>query len=303
VTVGKIPDLDAEILNQLLEGLYAVDTDNRIIYWNKSAERLTGYTEADVMGKSCGDYILMHIDNNGFSMCRDHCPMREAIATGELREAQGYLQHKEGHRVPVLVRAFPIRDETGRATGATQVFYDHSATVTALQRIEELENMAYIDPLTGLANRRYLRISLQANFNEIQRFNWRFGICYIDVDCFKKINDRYGHDVGDSVLKMTSRTLLNSSRSFDLAGRWGGDEFVTIVRNVDKEELAATAKRMRTLVEKSHATHEKHVIKVTVSIGATLARPDDTIETLLKRADALMYDSKIAGRNRISTDP
>jgi diguanylate cyclase (GGDEF)-like protein len=100
---------------------------------------------------------------------------------------------------------------------------------------------------------------------------------------------------------MVARTLSRNLRSFDVLGRWGGEEFVGVIANVDRDELIATANRFRMLVEQSRVA----VISpdpVTVSIGATLARPEDTIAELLKRSDKLMYESKAAGRNRVTLD-
>ena len=119
-------------------------------------------------------------------------------------------------------------------------------------------------------------------------------------DFFKHFNDTYGHDVGDEVLKMVARTLSNAMRSFDLAGRWGGEEFVLIVVNMDPTALANTAERIRRLVEHSSLTTDDGSLSVTVSIGAVLSQADDTMDSLLKKADQLMYRSKMDGRNRIS---
>ena len=121
-----------------------------------------------------------------------------------------------------------------------------------LERIAQFEKMAYLDTLTGVANRRFTEMTLHSRLDERQRYGWSFGVLFIDVDHFKNVNDQYGHEVGDQVLAMVAKTLSNSVRSFDFVGRWGGEEFLAILANVDAAELHAFANRIRALVEQSH---------------------------------------------------
>jgi diguanylate cyclase (GGDEF)-like protein len=181
-----------------------------------------------------------------------------------------------------------------------EVFRDNSQKLMAVQRATELQRVALLDPLTGLPNRRYIEMNLAARFDEMERYEWAFGVLFMDIDHFKEINDRYGHDVGDRVLKMVSRTLVHSTRPFDLVGRWGGEEFVGIATNVDFAQLKRVANRFRILVQQSSLTVGDFEIRVTISVGATLAQGGDSIDTLVKRADLLMYRSKASGRNRVT---
>jgi len=167
--------------------------------------------------------------------------------------------------------------------------------------MKQLEEMALLDPLTRLANRQHIEANLQRRLEEYTRYGWTFGVLFIDIDHFKKINDSYGHDIGDKVLKLVSLTLQNSLRPFDFLGRWGGEEFVALVVNVNEKQLVHIAERARRLLEQSQILLKQDPIKVTVSMGATMAIRGDTLEDLIKRADRLMYRSKSAGRNRVST--
>jgi len=123
----------------------------------------------------------------------------------------------------------------------------------------------------------------------------------VDLDHFKEINDRYGHDAGDEALALVARTLVANIRSFDFVARWGGDEFLVIVTNLSPENLHALAEKLRSLVAASTLPSAAD-IQLTVSIGATFSRDTDNTRSLLKRADQLLYDGKAAGRNRVSTD-
>lgn len=104
------------------------------------------------------------------------------------------------------------------------------------------------------------------------------------------------------MLKLVANTLTANSRPFDVFGRWGGEEFIGIIRNIDRDELTAIGNRLRLLIANAYFMQNDIKLAVTISIGATLAARDDTPDTLLQRADALLYKSKTAGRNRLSSD-
>jgi diguanylate cyclase (GGDEF)-like protein/PAS domain S-box-containing protein len=293
--LGQIQD---EVLDSLFDAIYLVDRNRRINFWNRAAEALTGFRRDEVVGRRCPDGVLRHVDEEGTMLCREGCPLQRTIDIGENSEAEVFLHHKDGHRVPVVIRVAPIHDESGNVVGAVEVFRNVADDINRQKRMEELESMAFIDPLTGLANRRFLMTSLNGRLDEFNRYKWPFGILFFDIDHFKQVNDTHGHDIGDEVLKMVAATLGNNTRPFDLAGRYGGEEFLVIVANVDVDQLMSIAERFRILIEKS-GLREPLPLSVTVSIGAALIREGDTAETLIKRADTRLYRAKEAGRNRI----
>jgi diguanylate cyclase (GGDEF)-like protein/PAS domain S-box-containing protein len=285
------------LLDNLYDGVYYLDRNRTITFWNKGAERLTGYRGDEVIGRRCSDDILAHMDDSGQNLCELACPAQQAMDDGETRESEVYLRHKKGHRVPVLVRVSPIKDTAGRIVGAVQIFSDNLTQLKLKRRVQDLHKQSLLDPLTKVANRRAMVMYLKSRREEFQRFNWPFGVLFIDIDQFKMINDLYGHLVGDGVLKMVSRTLSRNMRPFDIIGRWGGEEFVAIIVNVDLDELRSIAERYRTFIQKSKLKKAFETIRVTVSIGATLCRDGDSVESLIDRADRLMYKGKQAGRN------
>lgn len=289
------------ILENLYDGVYFVDCDRKILYWNKGAENITGYTSSEILGKRCSDNIS-HVDENGVQLCMTTCPLAKTVADSIPREINLYIRHKKGHRLLVLVRTTTLQDSQGQVVGAVEIFSDSSPKLAITQRIKELEKMALLDPLTELANRRYIELNMQAKLDEMRRYGRPFGILFMDIDHFKKINDLHGHDIGDKVLIMVSNTFVKNVRASDSVGRWGGEEFLAIIPNITEEQLYFTANKLRVLVEQSGFPLNSDVVQVTVSIGATLAQPKDTAETLLERADKLLYYSKATGRNRVSID-
>ncbi len=288
------------IIENLNDGLYFVDNNRIITYWNNAAERITGFSAKEVIGTSCGDNILTHVDEQGQLLCSGMCPLAHTLADEKMREAQVWLHHKKGHRVPVLVRVSPITDQYGKVIGGIELFTDISDFAANAVRVKELEKLAYLDHLTGLANRSYIERELAARFGEKERYNLPFGILFMDIDHFKLFNDQFGHDAGDDVLKFLAGTFTANTRPFDIYGRWGGEEFIGIIRNVDAGALEKMGNRLRALVESAYLVRgtEKH--HVTISIGAAVANADDTMDNLIKRADILLYKSKEAGRNRLT---
>jgi diguanylate cyclase (GGDEF)-like protein len=221
---------------------------------------------------------------------------------GQPREVTAFLHHGDGHRVPVRVRASPIRDAAGEIVGAVEVFDDDRRRLSDRERIGELERVALLDPLTRLGNRRYGEMQLHSKLGELGRFGRPFGALFFDVDRFKPINDRHGHEVGDRILMMVGHTAQVSIRAFDHLCRWGGDEFLALIAEVEHEALARVAEKIRALVEASSLELDGRTIRATLSIGAVRARPDDSTDSLVARADRLMYDSKAAGGNRATVE-
>lgn len=288
------------LLDHLYDGVYLVDLNRKITYWNNGAEKLTGYKASEVVGKYCSDNILSHVNAKGKHLCNNSCPSEKTIADGKLREKKLYIHHRDGHRVPVLTCVAPIRDSNGDTIGAVNILSDNSAKTAIMQRIEELQEMALSDSLTKLGNRRYAEMNMNSRIDESRRYGWTFGILFIDIDNYKRINDTYGHNVGDKVLKMVAKTLSGNVRSFDMITRWGGEEFIAIIFNIKEDHLNSIAEKLCVLVAKSSFSVNSDVVHITVSIGATLVQPNDTVDSLVKRADRLMYQSKNAGGNQVS---
>lgn len=287
------------LMDSLTDGVYAVDRDRRILFWSKGAERISGFTESEILQRHCFENLLRHTDDAGCNLCTGNCPLDRCIAEGAGGAHEVYLHHKLGHRLPVAVRTFPRRDAGGKIVGAIEIFTDKSSLAAAHERINRLEGMAYLDPLTGLANHRYTEIFLRARLSELKRYHWPVGLIFMDIDNFKSVNDRHGHARGDRLLHAIGLTLSANARHYDLVGRWGGEEFLAVLVNVDQNELASIAEKFRIIVEHSALREDGEMIAATLSCGAAMARPEDTLETLLKRADALMYKAKHAGGNRV----
>ncbi len=291
-----------KILDNLSDGVYFVDRDRRIIYWNKGAERISGFTAEQVQGRFCQDNLLNHVTENGKPLCLDGCPLHATMQDETPRQAEIFLHHASGHRVPIIVRTSPMRDENGEIIGAVETFSDNSKLMDIRHEVRRLQDAALRDHLTGIWNRRYMTRRMEIALWGFQHQEIPFGIFFIDIDGFKAINDTYGHKTGDQVLVMVAETLQHNLRGEDLLARWGGEEFIALLAGLDEAGLTTVAYKLGALVRYSTVRNEAEDINVTVSIGMTLARKEDTVKTLVDRADQNMYRSKKNGRNHVTGD-
>jgi len=163
-----------------------------------------------------------------------------------------------------------------------------------------LERYATLDELTGSPNRRVFLERLESEVGRCARLGTRLSVVFVDIDHFKRINDDYGHQVGDTVLKGIFARLEESLRAYDFVGRYGGDEFVMALPGNDAEGGAAVAERLRESVQESMAGK---IAAVTISLGVAQLEKGMTAEALLRNADMALYRAKNEGRNRTVMHP
>jgi diguanylate cyclase (GGDEF)-like protein/PAS domain S-box-containing protein len=286
-----------DVCDNLSEGVYFVDKERKITYWNRGAQNLSGFRRRDAIGKHCFDNFLNHVDTEGKALCRGGCPLAATLKDGKAREAEVSLQHKAGHRVPVAVRVSPVVDKSGKLIGAVEVFSNIALQKELERRAKEMEELAYCDSLTGLSSRRHIELKLRQAQEEVQQFGRKAGVLLLDIDGFKRVNDAHGHPAGDTVLKAVGGKLTEELRSCDAAGRWGGEEFLLVVLDVNLLKLEALAERCREAIASCRIPVEGRQVSVTVSVGGALLKKGELFEAAVKRADELQYVAKCQGGN------
>lgn len=289
-----------EFLDHFFDGVYIVDNRRKILFWNKSAEKLTGYTKEEALGKCCADNLLRHVTVQGQPLCENGCPLLGTMDDGLPRAADVYLHHKSGHRVPVQVRASPLYDRDGKICGAVEIFTDNSRHEAVFRQLKDMERNLFQDALTGIGNRKFADIRMSELMGAFVGHEQPFGVLFVDIDRFKAVNDHYGHGIGDKVIQLVARTLQNGLRPTDRVCRFGGEEFLCMLPSVDHEDLLQVAERVRMLVERAWLDTALGALRVTISLGGALALPGDSPATLIGRADKNMYAAKQAGRNRVN---
>ena len=200
--------------------------------------------------------------------------------SGQLQDMNNYLEQKIYERTESLLDTQKelLQDKQG-----------------LLQDNNELTRLALTDSLTGLSNRTHMNQILHKEYSRFERHNQRFGIIMLDIDHFKRVNDNYGHDTGDLVLKQLASIFENAIRTSDFIARWGGEEFLICCTTIDEEDLLPIAETIRQLVAN---TSFEHNVQITASLGCAAIVKGETIGDLIKRADVALYEAKNNGRNQ-----
>jgi diguanylate cyclase (GGDEF)-like protein/PAS domain S-box-containing protein len=288
------------VLNQVQDGVAGLSAGRKIVFWNKAAELMTGFEGPEVLGKPCFEDLSLFVDREGLDICREKCPVEATLKDGTIRGLDVYLRHKQGFRVPATLRVIPVFKEDGAIAGVVETFSETAPRVLIPLAVAELEKTGLLDAETGIANRRYLEMTLRARLEEYQKYELPFGLAYIDIDNYTKTVEKYGRFNAGKILRTVARTLGRNVRYFDIVGRWSQEEFLAVLLNIDEGRLDIVSNKLRLHIAESYITVETGMLNATVSIGASIVQRYDTIEALVKRTEQLMLHSKWLGKNRVS---
>jgi diguanylate cyclase (GGDEF)-like protein len=297
---GASANLCNSVLDQIQDAVVWVDGNRKVVYWNKAAERISGREAASVLGQSCSELPALFSDLGGVDICRDKCPVAMTLKDGAPRTLDVYLHHKEGFRTPASLRIIPVFKDGGEIIGAVETFTGTAPKVTIPLALAELEKMGLVDSESGIPSKQYLDMTLNTRLEEFQKYGLSFGMIYVDIDNYGKILEKQGRFNASKIIRTVARTLHKNIRFFDIVGRWGTEEFVIILLNIDEGRLDIVANKLRLLVAESYITTETGMLNTTVSMGASLVLRYDTVESLIKRGEQLMMHSKWLGKNRVS---
>jgi diguanylate cyclase (GGDEF)-like protein len=296
-----------KLLGTMQDGV-SLRRERKITYWNAGAKPLAGFADAGftgadftgeaVLGKEFGEFILACVGEAGKAPADGKGPVDGAMQDPESGIGEFYLRHKRGYRSPVSVRALPIRNSAGNIVGAVEVFSDFRVKLKFDKRVTELEQLAFLDALTGLPNRRYIELKVEHGLQDHQRLGRLYGLLMFDLDHFKQVNDSHGHEAGDAMLRAIGESVSRGLRPDDIVGRWGGEEFLVLAPDVDALTLGDLAERCRVLIAESSVPAGLSRVSVTASIGATVLIHSDNANSVISRADELMYQSKHSGGDR-----
>ena len=294
------PSFYRMVLNNLNEGVYFVDSSRRITFWNKGAEAITGFAEAEVMSKPCFWNLLMHTDMAGTNLCDTDCPVVKTLADGEMREATLLLRHKTGRRIPVTVRIVPIRTVSSQIVGAVEVFSDITPKGENTKKMKALATLAYFDLVTGLSNRRYAESRLEVMLADYEKNLSPFGLLMLNLVGFKALNDRYGQEVGDQVLRSVALAIATSVGPSDIVARWDGVRFLVIIPNTKKSLMLLLADKLRDTAIKAAIINEfadSEEAVVQVAIAGTIVQGGDTLLSLKQRLMTYVQESEMKPGN------
>ena len=276
-----------------------IDRNYRIIKANESYARMRGKKVDQLIGKRCYEVL-----QNRQTVCEE-CSVKETFDTGKPTAKDKLVSYPTGQNIWVDIKTYPIFNEAGKVVNVIEYTRDITQRKKAEAErdilVDRLQYLSHTDDLTGLLNRRALIDKLEDEIRRTQRYKADLSILICDIDYFKEINDTYGHDTGDMVLRAISNLFKRLLRSIDVIGRYGGDEFLAILPETSMEGAKEIAERIRSAVEDLKLQGEgKDSIKTTLSLGVAEFNADkENINDLIKRADNALYIAKGKGRNRV----
>lgn len=281
--------LASDVLNNIGEGIFIADKDQKIISVNDTFSILTGFKELEVLGKSI-QYLQSKKNGSKINNQLTNNKKVNAIWQGEL-----WLRHKYRRDFPTWTTISEAKDSSGTTTHYIYGFID----ITEFKKNQDqLIFLAYHDPLTKLTNRLLLKDRITHSLQIAHREGSQVAILFMDLDRFKPVNDTYGHAVGDNLLKAVAKRIENLVRKEDTVSRYAGDEFVVCMEKVS--DVKKPAKLAQKLIDKLNRPFDINGIplQISTSIGISLFPQDGfDAETLIVNADAAMYLAKKEGRN------
>lgn len=306
----------AFVMNKISSAVISTDANLRISHWNKGAEALYGWQEAEVLGLFVDEVCGTEFSPGQQESAQQHL-MAEKSWRAELKQ-----RHRNGAEIWVDASVTLLEDEQGNFIGGVTINSDITERKLAeeelrrtkesieqinhtLRRAFEREQVASrTDALTGVFNRRYFFELLEYEFTASQRYQRPLSLVMFDVDYLKKVNDAYGHQAGDEMLKKAAQVVGSELRDSDVLSRYGGDEFVILLSNSDEEEAANVLNRIHTKIQTAQVVWDGHQLGITISAGIASRHAEvANADHLVTLADRALYIAKNSGRNQVSISP
>jgi diguanylate cyclase (GGDEF)-like protein len=288
------------LLEHLFDGALLVGPGGELVSWNAPAAAMLGLSASIRASDPARATPPELFDAHGNPLAGGAGPIAATLADGRSRDLDGFARHAAGHLVPIKVRTAAVPPSQG-GPGATVVLLRDDSEKTILRRqADDLREQALIDHATGAASRLFVELQLVSRLAEIERYGWPFAAMLVAIDDWPGLAKRYGEVHRREFVKLVADSLLNAARSSDLIGCWGEGEFLVLLANVGDPTLLTGAERFRRVIEQGQHQAYGEGARVTVSVGATSARKNDSVGVLVARVNALVAKSRAAGGNCVS---
>jgi diguanylate cyclase (GGDEF)-like protein/PAS domain S-box-containing protein len=294
------PDIFRNFLENLQTGVYVVDRDQKILFWNAGAERITGFLRQDVVGRYCRENLFASKDKTDSFAKEAAAAIETVLRDGKATTINVSFRHKEGHRVLVRARAVPIRNNHGSVIAAAESFEESIAVSMWDRRHERLSKYGCLDEETGTLNKSFVRLQLKELMHTYVEFKVPFSVICTRIDHMDDLKSTYGHKAVGAILRAVGQSVGNSLRPTDFWGRLDDRDFLAILPECNAQDVDKVGQRLKKAVGMAEIRWWGDNLSVTASFGGTTIRVGDTEETLLGRAERALIESATQGGNCVS---
>lgn len=287
------PEISREVLDSLPTGVCLIDRNGKVLIWNQGAERIAGHRQHEVIGRH-HSYVLEGCDLEACTAANSSCPLMRTLHEGKTLETGVLVVHKRGHSVPVLMRMAPIRDARGSVIAVVVHFDTHNASSQRVQDRRIAAPSGCKDAVTGLANQEFTEFHIRENLVSYNEYQIPFGIICVRADRFDRFRSAYGHEAGDAMLHVIAQNLSHSFRPSDFIGRWEADKFIAVLMNCEAIGVRRAFERVHKLISKASIPWWGEHLSLATSLGYAAVGPDDTVLSLIKRAEATLGETPSA---------
>lgn len=294
------PDFFRNVLESLQTAVYLVDRDQKIIFWNDGAERITGHLRQDVVGRSCREEVLALDESTNSFVSDANEAIRSALRDGKPAVANISIRHKQGHRVLVRLRAVPIRNSHGTVIGAAESFEESLSVSEWDRRHAKLAEYGCLDEATDLPKQEFTMARLRQALATFETFRIPVSVLSIQVDQTDDFRAKFGPAAVMAILRAVEHTLENSLRPTDLLGHGISNQFLAVLPECKESEVSKVAERLRKMVGYAEIKWWGKELTVTASFGGTGAQPGDTAESIIERAEGTLAKCVDPGGNCIT---
>jgi diguanylate cyclase (GGDEF)-like protein/PAS domain S-box-containing protein len=285
------PEIYQTVLEELQTGVYIVDRSRRIRFWNEGAEQITGYLRQDVVGRLLREHFLGIGDTSKDLDSDPNDPINLALRDGKPSIMDVSILHKNGYRVPIVLRTNPIRNSHGAVVGAAESFEKNRSASESTRRQSAFADFGCLDDVTGVAAQSFMQTQLRENLTTFAEHNIPFGILLIQIDRLDQLRASRGPGILPTILRIVAQSVENFLRPTDLVGCWSDNRFIAVLMECKESEVGLVGDRVRKMIGSAEIEWWGDKFFVTSSVGGASSRNGDNSERLVARAVASLQKS------------
>ncbi len=294
------PSIYQTVLDNLQTGVYMVDRSRRIRFWNEGAEQITGYLRQDVVGRFLREHLLARSDAAVDLDLDPTDPINVVFRDGKPSSMEVSILHKDGYRIPIVLRTHPIRNSHGAVIGAAESFEKNRSASDWTRRQAAFADFGCLDAVTGVAAQTFMETTLRESLIAFAQLHTPFAILLVQIDRLERFRATRGPGVLPTILRIVAQSIGNCLRPTDFVGRWGENQFLAILLECRESQIALVGERVRRMIGQAEIEWWGDQFSVSSPVGGAGCRNGDSVETLIARAEDSMQQSIAKGGNCVT---